>query len=129
MNGIRPHTRRRAPLGFPVSFPARRRALLLGFAALLLAACDFDQLHNAGADAGAAGAGGAPCAGHALEFNGTSAYATFPRPIENDFTLEAWIKPSPTLAVLAGSNVWEGYGLLYADVRGATNDFGMSLLG
>jgi Concanavalin A-like lectin/glucanases superfamily len=71
---------------------------------------------------------GAPCAGFALQFNGTSSYATLNRPVQNDFTLEAWIKPSATLPVLTGTQIYQGYGIIYADVNTTTNDFGTSLV-
>jgi hypothetical protein len=70
-----------------------------------------------------------PCtAGYALQFNGTGAYATFARAVSNDFTLEAWIKPSASLAVLTGTNIWNGYGIIYADTTSTANDFGTSLV-
>jgi len=71
---------------------------------------------------------GAPCAGLALQFNGTSSYATLNRPVQNDFTLEAWIKPSATLPVLTGTQIYQGYGIIYADVNTTTNDFGTSIV-
>jgi hypothetical protein len=71
----------------------------------------------------------APCtAGYALQFNGTSAYATLARSVQDDFTLEAWIKPSASLAVLSGTNIWNGYGILYADTTSTANDFGTSIV-
>jgi len=48
--------------------------------------------------------------------------------VQDDFTLEAWIKPT-TAGLMAGTNFWEGSGLLYADAPGNSNDFGASLLG
>jgi hypothetical protein len=92
---------------------------------------------GAGGTSGGSGGGGPvdaaaekpPCtAGFALQFNGTSAYATFARAVSNDFTLEAWIKPSASLAVLTGTNIWNGYGIIYADTKSTANDFGTSLV-
>jgi len=90
---------------------------------------------DGGPDGGGAGGGpadaaldGPSCAGHALEFQGMIGYATFNRPIQDDFTLEAWIQPSATLAPLTGSNIWNGYGIVYADMIGTTNDFGSSIV-
>jgi hypothetical protein len=90
-------------------------------------------------DASAGGSGGsgtvdataetAPCtAGYALQFNGTSGFATLARSVQDDFTLEAWIKPSATLPVLTGTNIWNGYGIIYADTTSTTNDFGTSIV-
>jgi hypothetical protein len=66
------------------------------------------------------------CAGYGLQLDGFSAYATVTRMVQDDFTLEAWIKadgPSPT-----GSNFWNGNGIIYADIQGNANDFGTSIL-
>jgi hypothetical protein len=46
--------------------------------------------------------------------------------IQDDFTIEAWIKtstPSPT-----GTNFYDGAGIVYADVPAMTDDFGTSIL-
>jgi hypothetical protein len=86
------------------------------------------------ADASAGGSGDAavestPCtAGFALQFNGTTSYATIARSVQDDFTLEAWIKPSASLPVLTGANIWNGYGIIYADTSSTTNDFGTSIV-
>jgi hypothetical protein len=74
------------------------------------------------------GADASACAGYALEFNGTNMFATIARTVSDNFTLEAWIKPSATLPALSGTNIWNGYGIVYADVNSTTNDFGSSLL-
>jgi hypothetical protein len=92
----------------------------------------------AGSDAGATGGGGGgggggtgdarPCSpGNALQFDGAFDRLMVARPIQNDFTIEAWIKTSTTS--LTGTHFWEGNGLIYADVRGAAADFGTSILG
>jgi Concanavalin A-like lectin/glucanases superfamily len=67
----------------------------------------------------------APCAGFALQFSGF-AYVRINRPVQDDFTLEAWIKTSTPS--LTGTRHWEGSGLLWADVSGNHDDFGMSIL-
>src|SRR6266540_3002106 len=62
----------------------------------------------------AAAPGDAPivnCAGHALQLDGTG-YLQANRIVQDDFTLEAWIK---TTTSLTGSNFYEGNGLIYAD--------------
>ncbi len=64
------------------------------------------------------------CAGHALQLDGTG-YLQANRIVQDDFTLEAWIK---TTTSLTGSNFYEGNGLIYADVGGVANDFGSSIL-
>jgi hypothetical protein len=66
------------------------------------------------------------CAGYALELDGQSAYGTVTRVVQDDFTIEAWIRAAgPSLA---GTNFWEGTGLVYADTPGNNNDFGTSIL-
>jgi hypothetical protein len=68
------------------------------------------------------------CALSALQFGGAQAYVRVNRPVQDDFTLEAWIKTaSPGL--MAGTNFWQGSGLLYADTPGDGNDFGVVVLG
>jgi hypothetical protein len=83
-------------------------------------------LMDASAGAGG-GADASACAGYALQFSGSS-FATFARSISDNFTLEAWIKPSPTLPTLAGTNIWNGYGIIYADMPSTTTDFGTSIV-
>jgi hypothetical protein len=65
-----------------------------------------------------------PCAGTALSLDGSS-YAQIPRPVQDDFTMEAWIK---TTASLTGTYAWEGRGLFFADASGGNNDFCASIL-
>jgi hypothetical protein len=64
------------------------------------------------------------CAGHALELDGIG-YLQVARMVQDDFTLEAWIK---TTTSYTGTNFYEGNGLIYADVGGTANDFGSSIL-
>jgi len=70
---------------------------------------------------------GSTCAGSALQFGGFQ-YVRVNRPVQDDFTLEAWVA-AMTPGVMAGTNFWEGSGLLYADALNVSNDFGTSLLG
>jgi hypothetical protein len=85
-------------------------------------------------DAGVAGTEGSVamdaswCALSALQFGGAQAYVRVNRPVQDDFTLEAWIKAS-TPGLMAGMNFWQGSGLLYADAPGDGNDFGVVVLG
>src|SRR5439155_22926340 len=65
------------------------------------------------------------CAGYALQFDGTT-FATVARPVQDDFTLEAWIKPSG--ASLTGTQFFQGNGLIYADIGGVADDFGTAIL-
>ena len=79
---------------------------------------------------GLAGAGGAPpwpmCqgAGNAL-FCGPNVYVELARPIQDDFTIEAWIA---TGAARVGRFFWEGNPIVWADATGDLADFGMSVL-
>jgi hypothetical protein len=66
------------------------------------------------------------CAGFALQFDGTSSNAHLTRVVQDDFTIEAWIQTS-TMS-FTGTSFWDGNGLIYADVQGIADDFGMSLL-
>jgi hypothetical protein len=67
---------------------------------------------------------GPGCAGYALEFNGFG-YVSVNRPVQDDFTLEAWIK---TTASPTGTTYPEGNGVFYADKGMSGNDFGSSVL-
>jgi hypothetical protein len=73
-------------------------------------------------------AGGSTCALTALQFGGFQGYVRVNRPVQDDLTLEAWIKAS-TPGVMSGTNFWEGSGLLYADSPGDADDFGAVILG
>jgi hypothetical protein len=68
-------------------------------------------------------------AGYAAQFTGASSL-TVARPVQDDFTLEAWIK---TTASRTGSMFYHGNGVIYADAPPGTNpaganDFGTSIL-
>lgn len=98
---------------------------------------------NAGADAAAPQVGtggnipaprpdaGAPpvppltdCAGLALRLDGAS-LARLPNPVQDDFTLEAWIK---TTASRDGTQHFQGLGVIDADVVGDADDFATEIL-
>ena len=87
------------------------------------------------ADAGSSGGGPTTpiepgeqpaCLGLALELDGFT-FAAVPRVIENDFTLEAWIKTSESLAGPSGFN---GRAVFDSDVigMGNANDFAVTVL-
>jgi len=63
---------------------------------------------------------------HALSFNGIDQYFPVNRPIQDDFTWEAWIKTSNNSR--AGGHFYQGDGFIYADVGGPGDDFGTAIL-
>jgi hypothetical protein len=65
------------------------------------------------------------CAGYAIQHSGLS-YIRINRPVQDDFTFEAWIKSSANS--LTGTHDWEGSPLFWADVSGNHDDFGVSVL-
>jgi hypothetical protein len=69
--------------------------------------------------------GGSTYSGMSLKLDGGASYGTFARPVQDDFTLEAWIK---TTSSMSGAAFWEGIPLFHADVQGGNNDFGASFL-
>ncbi len=72
------------------------------------------------------GGAGAVTGNTAMQVNGSSQYATAPRPIQDDFSIEFWFKSSQT----AGSTCtqwWQGMRLVDAEVGGGNSDFGVSL--
>jgi hypothetical protein len=77
-------------------------------------------------DAGPSVPEASTCAGFALQFDGVSSYGLIDRKVQDDFTLEAWLKTSQTS--LTGMNFWEGSGLIYADMPMNVDDFGTSML-
>jgi hypothetical protein len=76
------------------------------------------------ADAREADVDAGHCAGFAFNFTGAT-YATLTRPVQDDFTLEAWVKTSSSLA---GTLHYQGRALVHGDVVGNANDFGASIL-
>ena len=104
----------------------------LAVLALWTVACGREQadLLAPGTDARAPEADAAPCLpGHAAQFNGAVSLSVA-RPVQDDFTLEAWIK---TTSSRKGSMFYHGNGVLYADAPpgpnpAGANDFGTSIL-
>jgi Concanavalin A-like lectin/glucanases superfamily len=66
------------------------------------------------------------CVGLALQLDGAT-FAAVPRVVDNDFTLEAWIKTEASLTGLSASN---GRAIFDSDVigMGSMNDFAVSVL-
>ena len=62
----------------------------------------------------------------ALSFNGTDAYVEIPNPVAGDFSVAFWMK---TTATASGGHWWAGRGLVDGEVAGATNDWGVALVG
>jgi hypothetical protein len=65
------------------------------------------------------------CAGYAIQWKGALSYASLSRPVQDDFTIEAWIK---TTASAPGTYHWQGLGVIFADVMGNFDDFGSAIL-
>src|SRR5262252_4214426 len=62
----------------------------------------------------------------AVTLDGSTNYLSVNRNIQDDFTIEFWFKT--TESAPAGSNYYNGWGLVNAEVSGVTNDFGTSLV-
>ncbi|MFA5381850.1 MAG: LamG-like jellyroll fold domain-containing protein [Candidatus Micrarchaeia archaeon] len=62
--------------------------------------------------------------GKALNLNGGA--ISIARQIQDDFTIEFWLKTANSAPV--GTNFWSGWGLTGAEVGGYTNDFGINLV-
>ena len=62
--------------------------------------------------------GPAPCSSYVAQFDGAS-YATAARPIQDDFTIEAWIHTDNSPK---GGSFFDGSALVFADVEGMTVD-------
>ena len=61
-----------------------------------------------------------------LTFNGTSSYVQITNLLDNDFSIEFWVRTTQT----AGTNEWyNGAGLVDGDYPGVANDFGTALVG
>lgn len=113
------------------SIAMRRRAWVLVWLSVVAHAYGCGQsnanLLTPGLDAGPDAS--PPCAEHAAEFNG-SAHLSLPRPVQDDFTLEAGIRTSESRS---GSAFYHGSGLIYADAPPGdnplgANDFGSAVL-
>jgi len=65
--------------------------------------------------------------GSAINFTGgDDSYVEIPNPLGNDFTISFWLNTTAT----GGTGQWySGKGLVDGEVPGATNDFGVSLIG
>ena len=63
--------------------------------------------------------------GSALSFDGLDDYVTVKREVQDDFSLQAWVK---TTTSRNGSKFYQGLGIIYADVGGKKDDFGTSIL-
>jgi choice-of-anchor C domain-containing protein len=65
--------------------------------------------------------------GQAFNFDGLNDYVAVGRELTNDFTVFGWMKT--TQVAPSGSQFFHGDGLVYADVGGVNNDFGISQVG
>ncbi len=62
---------------------------------------------------------------YALNFDGSDDYVVVDRPVENNFTIEFWMR---TTQVAGDTNFWwQGMGLVDGEVVGVQEDFGVSL--
>jgi hypothetical protein len=84
-----------------------------------------DGTGGGASEAGPSGPDAGTCAGFALKFDGSS-YLVIDRLVQDDFTLEAWLKTDQMS--LTGTNFWDGTGLIYADQPMTVDDFGTSML-
>ena len=82
-----------------------------------------DQAEASAGDDAEAGSTSA-CPGWSVAFSG--GYAAIRNPVADDFTIEAWIKPSAPSKT--GTAWWEGNALFWADVSGSANDFAITLV-
>ena len=97
----------------------------------------FDVLGNTIVDASGNGNDGTPNGGLQFEpagfakgcfsFNGSDSYVELDRPIQDDFTIMAWIKTDTE--GLAGTQAYQGSGVFWSDVAGVNNDFVAAVLG
>ncbi len=82
----------------------------------------YDGTLNGGVDFNDAG-----YSGGCFQFNGSDSYVQLERPIQDDFTIMAWIKAD--VPGRGGSQAYEGSGLFWSDVGGVANDFVVAVLG
>ena len=59
-------------------------------------------------------------------FNGINNYITLKNMTSTSFTIGCWVKTTATS--LAGSNAWEGNGIVWSDVAGTAADFVLAIL-
>ena len=69
---------------------------------------------------------GQPLLGLAVFFDGINDHVVTPRTVATNFTLELWLRTTATSA--AGTQAFEGDGLLWSDVGGSANDFVLAAL-
>ncbi len=65
--------------------------------------------------------------GGCFQFNGSDSYVQLERPIQDSFTITAWIKAD--VPGRGGNQAYEGSGLFWSDVGGVANDFVVAVLG
>ncbi|MHC4519461.1 MAG: LamG-like jellyroll fold domain-containing protein, partial [Planctomycetota bacterium] len=97
----------------------------------------FDELGATIVDASGNGYDGTPNGGLQFEpagyakgcfaFNGSDSYVELDRPVQDDFTIMAWIKTDTD--GLAGNQAYQGSGLFWSDVGGVSDDFVIAVLG
>ena len=63
-----------------------------------------------------------------LSFDGVNDYVQVKREVQDDFTIQAWVKTETSFNTSTGSNFYSGNGIVYADWPGSGNDFGTSIL-
>jgi hypothetical protein len=61
-----------------------------------------------------------------MSFDGVDDYVSLPRVVQDDFTIECWVKTTQTAAT---GHWWRGRGLVDGEVFGIVNDFGTALVG
>jgi hypothetical protein len=69
---------------------------------------------------------GQPQLGLAVSFDGIDDHVVTPRTVATNFTLELWLRTTATS--LAGTQAFEGNGLVWSDVGGTANDFVLAAL-
>jgi hypothetical protein len=69
---------------------------------------------------------GLPQLGLAVSFDGINDHVMTQRTVATDFTLELWLRTTATSP--AGTQAYEGAGLLWSDVGGGANDFVLAAL-
>ena len=64
----------------------------------------------------------APSRSH-LSFDGVDDYVTVQREVQDDFTLQAWVKTEASSNTRSGTKFYSGNGIVYADWPGGGYDF------
>ena len=65
--------------------------------------------------------------GGCFQFNGVDSYVELTRPIQDDFSIAAWIKTSDEAP--GTTHAYEGNGLFWSDVGGPANDMAVGIIG